>query len=284
MVENSYDLEAWIVNENNTAHNKQAMYVLFDHGYPATPSVHSVPLKAWGCAPMTDAAKTVEYVRRRSGSFTAFNADVSVARELKRRFEELFLFAVVFEERQRSYEVFSRQFGVGMPCELADGNSSHNSGKPPQPARIEALIRERNVLDLALVRMASDLLDQYSAISSKALPACRPGKHIAHRVTLLMPGIASDRMKALEGNSSSPRALPVCHLGEAEGLISSCCGGPWSTGCPVTNPLTGCCCSSNEAGALLASVGTGDTNASGTSAGRRWLRAADGWSGLASGW
>jgi len=170
------NLEAWIVDENNTAHNKQAMYLLFDHGYPNMPSVRGV-FNAQGCSPMVDAAKTVEWARRSSGGLSGFNTDGRLAAMLGRRFEELLVFAVVFEERQRSYDIFSRTFGVGLPCEKAGAShqSQRSVGQPPQ-AHIEALIRERNALDLVLVGMARELLDRYNVTatdSAKPLPACR---------------------------------------------------------------------------------------------------------------
>ena len=125
---------------------------------------------------MQDVAKTVDYVQRRSGSFSAFNADRNLASALARRFEQLFVFAVIYEERQRSYEAFSRQFGVSLPCEQRA--AAHASGKPPVSPRVEDLIRERNKLDLALLRSARSQLDQSCATtfkSSPRFPAC--GSH-----------------------------------------------------------------------------------------------------------
>jgi len=209
------NLEAWIVDENNTAHNKQAMYLLFDHGYPNMPSVRGV-FNAQGCSPMVDAAKTVEWARRSSGGLSGFNTDGRLAAMLGRRFEELLVFAVVFEERQRSYDIFSRTFGVGLPCEKAGAShqSQRSVGQPPQ-AHIEALIRERNALDLVLVGMARELLDRYNVTatdSAKPLPACRivAKPHKGKRGGKLV----MEHSKLLpEAAGADADALPAGHVG-----------------------------------------------------------------------
>ena len=161
MVAKRADLREWILDESNTAHNKQAMYFLFDHAYPWN--------KAEGaCAPMMNYDKTRDWITSHAGSFPSFNTNERSKKLMIRRLEADFIFTFLFDERDLSKRAFEARFNrtllpiASLP--LHESNRSHN----PVDAEMIALIRERNALDVHLVQHVRKMLsDQVSRSGRK---------------------------------------------------------------------------------------------------------------------
>lgn len=142
MISKKDNLTAWILDENNTAHNKQSMFFLMNHTYPVNDK---------GCAPMNDVHKTITWIKYFYNSFSSFNSNHRAVEDLREKILHKFLFVAIFEKRYESYNIFNNIFN--QKYSASTKNHFHQSFRKSTDKSIRLMIKKKNELDYKLRNM-----------------------------------------------------------------------------------------------------------------------------------
>mmetsp|Transcript_33534 Transcript_33534/g.70511 ORF Transcript_33534/g.70511 Transcript_33534/m.70511 type:complete len:333 (+) Transcript_33534:135-1133(+) len=127
---------AWVLDEENIAHNRQAFYFLLEEGFPQDGE---------GCLPFS-AHKHIQYIKERFGSVESFNK-----MKLPTNILDNYAFVGIADDPVGSDIAFMSVADSDPAFNVYTGDS-HSSGKHEYDHSIHTLIEERNKLDMQLYR------------------------------------------------------------------------------------------------------------------------------------